>query len=140
MGKEVSQSARMQLVSPGTTTLWQDVGGILVSVGAIGVSGRLVIVETGGAGTFQAAVGAQTFGTDLEVAASPLQPSVNITGTTGLGMKSGISKTFFSFDPTNASNGDVTKFFRFRVGLLFNTTTAAISRAEVLFEYTVRYA
>ncbi len=55
-------------------------------------------------------------------------------------------KNFFSFDPTvggavGTSNGDITKFFRFRIGILYITqTTNTVSRGEVLLEYTVRYA
>ncbi len=143
MGKEVSRSARMQLFSPGgpaPTLLWQDVGGIQVAPGALWISGRLVIVETGGAGVFQAEVGLQTFTSDLEVAAAPAPPATNLVGTPALGFKFGVSKNFFSFDPTLSTNADLTKFLRFRLGVLYNTQTAAFSRAEVLFEYTVRYA
>lgn len=143
MGRDVSASARMQLVSPGNSLLWQDVGGILVCSGAIGITGRLVIVELGGAGAFQAEVGLQTFTADTEVAGAPLTPGTPLAGTPTMGFKGTVSKNFFSFDPTwggASPNGDITKFLRFRLGVLYNTTTAAISRAEVLFEYTVRYA
>ncbi len=143
MGKEVSRMARLQLVSPGVSVLWQDVGVPLVCLGALGVSGRLVIVETGGAGVFQAEVGLQTFNSDIEVATAPLAPATPLAGAPALGFKNGVSKNFFSFDPTvggAGTNGDITKFFRFRLGVLYSTTTAVISRAEILFEYTVRYA
>ncbi len=79
MGKEVNGAARVQLTSAGNVQpCWQDVGGILVAVGAIGVSGRIVIVDR--EGNFAAAVGVQTFANDIEVAATPLQPGTNLAG------------------------------------------------------------
>lgn len=45
-----------------------------------------------------------------------------------------------NFDPTHVSNGEIHKYYRWRLGVLYSTTSAAISRGEVLFEATVRYA
>ncbi len=144
MGKEVSSGlVRLDLLSPGNVILgFQGVGGLMVSAGALGVSGRIVIADILTGTAFQAGVGIQPFLNDVEVASQVAQPSVNIGTTTGLGLKDTVSKNFFSFDPTNASNGDITKAFRFRLGVLFNTKGASnvASRGVVLFEYTVRYA
>lgn len=126
---------RVQLFSPGNVQLlWLDLTDMLDCAGAIGVSGRLVIVDK--EGNFQAEVGIQTFDNDIEVGNTPVAPSVG----TGLGMKNTQGKNFFTFDPTNASNGNIAGKFRFRVGVLYNSSAAGASRGEVLMDITIRYA
>ena len=124
---------RIQLSSPGNTqTMFQDLSGLIPCVGALSITGRVVIVDL--EGTFTAGVGIQSFASDVEVGNLPVLPSVNATGTTGLGLKSTQSKNFFSFDPTNTSNGDISAKFRFRLGVLYKSSGAAASRGDVLFE------
>ena len=127
---------RMQLVSPGLVTLFQDVSDEMDPNGVISIVARVVVIEK--EGNFQASVSIQTFDTDIEVGNNPVVPS---SGGTNLGMKQAVGKYMQTFDPTHALNGNIVGKYRFRIGVSYSThTAAAITRGEVLIEFSVKYA
>ena len=84
---------------------------------------------------FRAKIGIQTADSDVEVADSPVSPS---TGT-GVAYVTTVSKNFFDFDPTAATNGNIATKAFFRIGVLHSSTDATISRGEVIVRVGFRH-
>ena len=94
--------------------------------------GRIVICDK--SGTFRCRLGLQTFSTDPEAPDAP----ITLTGTgTGTGVISTVSKNFVDFDPTAANNGVIDTKAGYRLGLLYSSTDATVSRGDVLIELWV---
>lgn len=120
---------RVMLVADnGTTDLWLDLSEFVASVGINNIRGRIVLCEK--QGNFQARVGIQTYGSDPEAPEAPTP----IGSGTGYGYVSSVIKQFVDFDPTAASNGDIDTKAGFRVGVLYSSTNATVSRGDVIVE------
>lgn len=117
----------VQLVSviPGTD-LWEDITPWRPTAGILGVRGILVLAEK--QNNFRVRVGIQTARSETQVADTPIAPA---TGT-GLGYVTTVSKNFFDFDPTVDRNGLINTMAFFRIGLLYSSTDAVVSRGNVL--------
>lgn len=120
---------RMQLVAcNGTSDLWADLSRFVPTIGTSRLRGRIVLAEK--VGNFRCRVGIQTYGTDIEV---PDGPSSISTGT-GVAYVSSVSKVFVDWDPTAAGNGVISTKRGYRVGLLYSSTDASVSRGDVILE------
>jgi hypothetical protein len=123
---------RIQLVAVnGTNDLWVDLSRFIQTIGVTRVRGRIVLCEK--SGNFRARPGIQTYTADPEVPDAALAPS---TGT-GLGYVSTVSKNFVDWDPAVAGNGNIGTKRGFRVGLLYSSTDATVSRGDVILELYV---
>lgn len=116
----------------GTVDLWQPMTPFILTTGVLDVRGTLVLAEK--SGNFRIRIGIQTVATDLDVRDAPVSPSSG----TGLGYLSAVGKTFVDFDPTVATNGNVNTKFGMRLGILYSSTDASISRGDVILRMSVR--
>src|SRR5262245_2728465 len=122
---------RLILVSPSATTdLWQDLTAWIPTAGVIRCRGMLILAQV--QGRFQVRIGIQTGGSDIEVADAP---TAIATGT-GNGYRLSVGKQYFDFDPTATGNGVITSKDFFRLGLLYSSTTAAISSGDCILKPT----
>ena len=124
---------RMQFVAVnGTTDTWADLSAFISTVGVGRIRGRIVICDK--SGNFRCRLGLQAYATDPEAPDAP----ATLTGTgTGTGVISTVSKNFVDFDPTLTNNGVIDTKAGFRLGLLYSSTDATISRGDVLIELWV---
>ncbi len=90
---------RVQLVALPQLTGFVDVTELLSTLGALGVAGRIVVVER--TSNFQVAVAVQTYDSDPEVCNTPTRPSDLANLNTDF--KAAVNKWFYKFDPTNAN-------------------------------------
>lgn len=128
MARQKVVYARMQLVGNGTTDLWLDLMKFLEGVSVKRVFGRLVLCEK--VGNFRARVGIQTADSDVLVPNAPVNPSSG----TGVGYVSSVVKQFVDFDPRGGTEGDVDAKAYFRLGVLYSSSDATVSRGDVMVE------
>ena len=122
---------RIQLAAvaaAGTSDLWADTCAFLTSMGITRIRGKLVLCEK--FGNFRVRVGIQTFTTDPEAPAT----ATSITTGTGVAYVSTTGKNFVDFDPTVSGNGVINTNSGFRIGLLYSSTDATVSRGDVILE------
>lgn len=120
----------MQLVATnGQTDLWLDLAAFLATMGVGRVRGRMVLCDK--SGNFRVRVGIQTYDTDAEV---PNAPAAVTRTSTGTGYLSTVNKAFIDFDPTLTGNGVIDTKAGFRLGVLYSSTDATVSRGDVLVE------
>ena len=120
---------RMQLVATnGTTDLWLDLSAFLASIGVTRVRGRTVLCDK--SGNFRFRPGIQTYGNDVETPDAPIA----ITTGTGTAYVSTLVRNFVDFDPTVSGNGLIGTKAGFRLGVLYSSTDATVSRGDVILE------
>lgn len=128
-GQQLLCRVRLQLIAVnGTTDLWADLSPFLPSAGVGMIRGRLVLCEK--SGNFRVRVAIQTYGNDPELC----DTAVSITTGSGTTYLQTASRLFVAFDPTNSGNGDISTKAGFRIGLLYSSTDATVSRGDVLLE------
>lgn len=119
----------MQLVANGTTALWVDTDTFKSTAGVTKLRGRLILADK--TGNFQVRPGIQT-ALDLELPDAPLIPA---TGGTGIAQYVAIvGRNFVDYDPTNASNGNISVKANYRNGLWYASSDSTVSRGDVIFE------
>lgn len=129
MSQIIVPTQPMQLVSaiPGTD-LWQDMTPWSSTVGIVGIRGVLILAEK--LNNFRVRIGIQTAASDVELPDGPVNPSD--TPNVGTAYVSTITKNYYNFDPTTALNGTIGTKGYFRVGVLYSSTDATISRGNVI--------
>lgn len=121
---------RLQLVSTiPSTDLWEDLTPWTATVTSIlTVRGTLILAEK--LNNFRVRIGIQTALSDVEAPDNPLNPSDG--SNIGTAYISAVGKNFFTFDANRVANGATNTKGYFRVGVLYSSTDATISRGDVI--------
>jgi len=133
MSQIVLPERRVQLVSPASTSdLWQDLTGWFRTAGVTRCRGVLIVADLSSG--FQVRIGIQTATSDIEVADTPLNPGSG----TGLTYLASAGKQYFDFDPTVTApnNGSIGIKASFRLGLLYSSSSAIITRGDCVLKAT----
>lgn len=130
MSQKRRTSIRLQLVAPGTKPLWIDTDDFQSTAGVKRIRGRLVLCDRDG--DFDVRPGNQTADKDVEIPQAPTQLSGS--GTNNAAWLNNIDRYFIDYDPNATGNGVISAADKHRNGLWYRSSTATISRGEVILE------